>query len=126
MQEELKLMLQEVLQEALKPIKNDIALIKGEINLIKDDIALVKVQLSETNEIVRAIRDRQEETDAKIESMDMEIHKLHGSVATLNEKVDANHCQLSEQIDSLKLDFDLAFHKITSNEREINKIKQRI
>lgn len=112
MQEELKLMLQEVLQEALNPIKND--------------IALIKVQLNETNEIVRAIRDRQEETDAKIESMDMEIHKLHGSVAALNEKVDANHCQLSEQIDSLKLDFDLAFHKITSNEREINKIKQRI
>jgi uncharacterized phage infection (PIP) family protein YhgE len=36
--------------------------------------------LMETNQIVRAIRDRQEVTDAKLEAVSMDVHKLIGKV----------------------------------------------
>ncbi|KEF40255.1 hypothetical protein M670_00277 [Schinkia azotoformans MEV2011] len=51
-----------------------------EIKDIKETQNLMQSQLKETNEIVHAIRDRQEETDAKLDSLSMDINKIHGVV----------------------------------------------
>ncbi|MNP83219.1 hypothetical protein D3C76_1821030 [compost metagenome] len=45
----------------------------------------MQTQLSETNSIVRAIRDRQEESDAKLDALSMDVHKQHGELSSLKE-----------------------------------------
>lgn len=44
--------------------------------------------LKEIYQIVRALWDRQEETDAKLDSISMDVHKLHGEVTSLKEGQD--------------------------------------
>ncbi|AZS18479.1 hypothetical protein EI981_26395 [Paenibacillus lutimineralis] len=58
---------------------------KSELGSLKETQALMQSQLSETNAIVRAIRDRQEETDAKLDALSMDVHKLHGELTHLKE-----------------------------------------
>lgn len=73
----------------------------------------MSTQLQETNEIVRAIRDRQEETDAKLDALSMDVHKLHGEVASVKtkqerleiivEKLSARSLEQESEIRSIRL-----------------------
>lgn len=71
MNSELKLLLETVLNDALQPIKEDIQSLKsGQLEL---------------NQLVRVIHDRQEETDARIESLSMDVHKVIGELTSLKQ-----------------------------------------
>lgn len=76
----------------MRTMKSDIEIMKSDMGTVKSDIldlkesqGLMQIQLNETNAIVRAIRDRQEETDAKLDALSMDVHKLHGEVASIKE-----------------------------------------
>ncbi|MFB5676139.1 hypothetical protein ACE3NQ_03875 [Paenibacillus terreus] len=60
----------------------------------KLDLILRKIEALEEGQkelipISRAISDRQEETDAKLDGMAMDVHKLQGKVEAQNEKLNA-------------------------------------
>lgn len=42
---------------------------------------------AELQQITSAIRDRQEETDAKLEALSMDVHQLHGVVVAIKEEI---------------------------------------
>ncbi|MEK0285313.1 hypothetical protein P5F76_01075, partial [Caldifermentibacillus hisashii] len=70
-------------------------------------------QLTETNQIVRAIRDRQDETDAKLDALSIDVHKLHGELNFVK-----------EEISDIKATVDFTYHKTSQNELEIFKLKR--
>lgn len=81
---------QQSLRSDMQSMKSDMQSMKSDMQSMKSDIlglketqGLMQTQLQETNEIVRAIRDRQEETDAKLDALSMDVHKLHGEVASI-------------------------------------------
>ncbi|CEE00417.1 hypothetical protein BT1A1_0562 [Caldibacillus thermoamylovorans] len=76
---------QQVMQNEIKSMQTEIKSMKSEIKDIKESQYLMQTQLNETNEIVRAIRHRQEETDAKLDALSMDVHKLHGEVLSLKD-----------------------------------------
>lgn len=51
----------------------------------------LEIGLMETNQIVRAIRDRQDETDAKLEAISMDVHYLVGKCEAITTQL--NHFQ---------------------------------
>lgn len=67
----------------------------------------------ELHQIVRSIRDRQETTDAKLDSLTMEVHKVHGEVTTIKDTM------------ATKEDLEYFDKKVSQHEREIFKIKNR-
>lgn len=67
----------------IQSMKSDMQSMKSDILGLKETQGLMQTQLQETNEIVRAIRNRQEETDAKLDALSMDVHKLHGEVASI-------------------------------------------
>lgn len=69
---------------------------------------------SELKAIVDSIRDRQEETDAKLDSMAMDTHKMHGDILAVK-----------DQLKELKIDLEFTYQKTSRNELEINKLKNR-
>ncbi|MNJ37998.1 hypothetical protein D3C77_328350 [compost metagenome] len=66
-------------------MKSEMQSMKSEIQAIKETQGLMQSQLDETNTIVRAIRDRQEETDAKLDALSMDVHQLRGDFVRLKE-----------------------------------------
>ncbi|WP_240375660.1 hypothetical protein [Bacillus piscicola] len=86
-----------VIKSEQTSMKDDIALIKSEQTSMKDDITLIKVQLNENTDLTRAIRDRQEETNAKLEALSMDTHQLHGDIVSLK----ANESRQDKILESL-------------------------
>lgn len=73
------------MKSELGSMKSELGSMKSELGSMKETQALMQSQLSETNAIVRAIRDRQEETDAKLDALSMDVHKLHGELTHVKE-----------------------------------------
>ncbi|ERI09756.1 hypothetical protein [Aneurinibacillus aneurinilyticus] len=65
---------------------------------MNDKLDLILEGIKELQQITRAIHDRQEETDAKLEALAMEVHKLHGEVASVKEDTKRIHKRLDYQI----------------------------
>ncbi|SDZ53256.1 hypothetical protein SAMN05421736_11616 [Evansella caseinilytica] len=75
-------MLQSVIQEALQPIQE-------KLNKMEAEQQSTRSQLDENTDIVKAIHDRQEETNATLEALSMDVHKLNGVVTEHNKKLDS-------------------------------------
>lgn len=71
-------------------------------------------------DIVKAIHHRQEETDAKIDSLAMDIHKLHGDVTFLKEHA----LHVDQELADIKSELDFTSHKTYRNEVEIFKLRK--
>ena len=54
-------------------------------SVIRDELAPIKSQMNENTQLIRTIIDRQEETDAKLEAMSMDVHKIHGELQSLKD-----------------------------------------
>ncbi|ERI06967.1 hypothetical protein [Aneurinibacillus aneurinilyticus] len=54
-----------------------------ELQKINQRMDLLEAGQQETNQIVRALRDGQEELKAQIEGISIDVHKLHGEVAAI-------------------------------------------
>ena len=113
MNNELKAMLESVINEALQPIKEDIQSLKEDAQTIKEDVLVLKIDVqtlkgdvqvlktgfqklesdvqnlqagqSELYQLTRAIYDRQEETDARLEALTMDVHKATGDITSLKQ-----------------------------------------
>lgn len=113
MNTELKAMLESVINEALQPIKDDIRSLKEDVQALKGDVQILKkdvqslkgdVQVlkgdvqkleadfqtlqsgqSELQQLARAIYDRQEETDARLEALTMDVHHTTGDITSLKQ-----------------------------------------
>ncbi|HHW36071.1 MAG TPA: hypothetical protein GXX18_02015 [Bacillales bacterium] len=56
---------------------------------LMNEIKLIQTQQKETNEIVQAIHDLQEETDAKLDALTIDVHKIHGIVTGHTEIIES-------------------------------------
>lgn len=61
--------------------------ILDELKLMNTRIGNLEAGQSEIHQITTAIRDRQDETDAKLEALTMDIHRLNGTVEAIKEDV---------------------------------------
>lgn len=75
--------------------------------------------LNEVKEIVLALRDRQEETDAKLEAPSMNIHKVPGNITALQEDMTSVKNTLSNIKDKLEFTSPNTYQ----NEAEIFKLR---
>ncbi|MGZ7441958.1 hypothetical protein [Paenibacillus sp. TH7-28] len=108
---ELKELLQSVINESLQPVKDD-------IRSVKDEIQLLKTGQEELRLITSAIRDRQEETDAKLEALSMDVKHMHGDLVRIEQKLDENESELRGDVRFLN-------HRIADLEMEVEKLKNR-
>lgn len=75
----------QTMKSEMQTMKSDMQTMKADIQSVKGTQELMQTQLDETNAIVRAIRDRQDETDAKLDALSMDVHKLRGDFVLLQE-----------------------------------------
>lgn len=54
---------------------------------MSDKLDAILQSIKELQQVTHAIFDRQEETDAKLEALSMDVHHIKGDVATLKEDV---------------------------------------
>lgn len=80
------------MKSEMQSMKSDMQSMKSEIQCMKSDILslkethkLMQIQLNETNTIVRAIRDRQDEQLAKSDAPSVDVHKLQDELIFLKE-----------------------------------------
>lgn len=92
-------MLESIIQEALKPIK--------------EELKTIKTQLDENTQITKSILHRQNETDAKMDSISIDVHKVHGELTFVK-----------EEIADIKDTVDFTYQKTSKNELEIFKLKR--
>ena len=94
-------------------MKADINGIKSKITGMKADITSIKAQLDENTQIIKVIRDCQEETDAKLENLTMDVHHMRGDLTALTETV-------------AFIQDELAFtsHKAYTNEKELFNLRR--
>lgn len=84
---------------------------------------LILEQLKELNQIVFAIRDRQDESDAKLESLSMDVHKLNGTVNNLDQRVDkldAKVERLDENLQKFRFETKNSFRTIEGHMRLVD------
>jgi len=112
-----------------KETQQDVELIKSQLNELKSDqketrqdIALLKSQIKENTALIRAIRDRQEETDAKLEALTMDVHKLNGFVTEHAGKLD-HIVKSQERQDKILESLALRSLEQESELRELKRIK---
>jgi uncharacterized protein (DUF3084 family) len=134
MNDELKDGLKSVIAEALQPIqeelrqlnnrvgnieteltgiKSELVPVKSELTGVKTELANVKTQLDENTQMTRAIYDRQEETDARLENMSMDFNKMHGDVTAIK-----------EQLTDVQSEVEFTYQKSSKNEMELFKLKR--
>lgn len=77
--------LQSQLTEAKDNLQSQINELKNTQMQFAEKQDLMQIQLQETNQIVRAIRDRQDETDAKLDALSIDVHKLYGEDIAIKE-----------------------------------------
>ncbi|WP_141432221.1 hypothetical protein [Bacillus sp. 03113] len=74
---------------------------------IENKQLLIKTQLSETNQVVRALFNRQEETDAKLDALSMDVQKLHGK-AEMHQQTLSNIIENQKSIYEILGDHEVA------------------
>lgn len=82
--------MEKVLQEILttvQAIQTDVSQLKTDVKSLDIRVGNLEKGQIELIEICRSIRDRQEETDAKVEGISMDVHELYGKVEKVDEKV---------------------------------------
>lgn len=102
------------IKSEITDMKADINGIKSEITGMKADITSMKAQLDENTQIIKVIRDRQEETDAKLENLTMDVHQMRGEVTAL-----------AETVEFIKKELAFTSHKAYTNEKDIFNLLNR-
>lgn len=80
---------------------------------LENEVKDMKSQLDENTQLTKAIYHRQEETDAKLENLSFNHHKLHGDVSNIK-----------ETLQNIKGDIQFTYEKTSQNELEIYRIKK--
>ncbi|MBB5325164.1 peptidoglycan hydrolase CwlO-like protein [Anoxybacillus tepidamans] len=121
------------IREEQRVIREEQREIREEQRVIREEQQALKNGQKELYDLVNALIHRQEETDAKLESLTMDVHRMHGEITamkqeirTLNEKIDSHYEQFNERLNNLQLDVDFTVHKTTMTERELFKMRNRL
>ena len=112
----------------LNDVKSELNDVKGDLNDVKSELSNIESQLNENTEITKAILHRQDETDAKLDHLTIDVHKLHGEVTQLKEDYQTLYKGQAEIIDEIKdIKSHLKFNtqKITETELELFKLKNQ-
>lgn len=88
------------------------------LNEMSTRLGSLEAGQSELHQITTAIRDRQEETDAKLEALTMDVNKIHGSAVRIERKMD-------EELSDIRGDVRFLNHRIADLELEVDKLKNR-
>lgn len=92
-------------------MKSDMNSMKSDILGLKETQELMQLQLGETNAIVRAIRDRQDETDAKLDALGMDVHKLHGELTSVKATQD-RHEKILDKLATRSIEQEADIHQL--------------
>ncbi|WP_153721390.1 hypothetical protein [Sporosarcina cascadiensis] len=111
MEKKLDLILQKL--EAVDRMGQDIQLVRSELVEVKTQLGEVTSQLDENKLIIKAIRSRQTETDAKLEGLTLDVHKMHGDVTAVKEK-----------LSDIQGEVEFTYQKAAKNEMELFKLKR--
>lgn len=101
----------QTMKSDMEIMKTDMGTVKSDILDLKESHGLMQIQLNETNALVRAIRDRQEETDAKLDALSMDVHKLHGEVASIKEGQE-RHEKILEKLSLRSIEQEADIHEL--------------
>ncbi|GIO36261.1 hypothetical protein J41TS12_11220 [Paenibacillus antibioticophila] len=88
------------------------------LNQILEELQSLKAGQFELQQLTRAIRDRQEESDAKLEALSMDVNKIHGNTVRIEQKLDDN-------INDVRGDIRYLSHRVVALEMEVDKLKNR-
>ncbi|RAV21378.1 hypothetical protein [Paenibacillus contaminans] len=75
----------DLLLDKVGRIENDVQELKTDVRELKSDVHSLKSGQSELYQIYRALRDRQDESDAKPDGMAMDVHRMQADVTALKE-----------------------------------------
>lgn len=89
--------------------------IKKELQEMKTKMETLESGQHELQQITRAIRDRQDETDAKLEALSMDVHHLNGKVEGLSAKVE----ELSAKVEAQGQELHTFRRETSSNFRSV-------
>ncbi|WP_334072177.1 MULTISPECIES: hypothetical protein [Paenibacillus] len=101
----------QTMKSDMQTMKSDMQTMKKDVVSLKETQELMQTQLGETNAIVRAIRDRQDETDAKLDALSMDVHKLHGELSSLKEGQE-RHEKILEKLSIRSLEHEADIREI--------------
>jgi predicted nuclease with TOPRIM domain len=73
---------------------------------------------------IASLLKNQETTNAKLEALTMDVHRLEGNLHRVEEKVGRNHTEIMERLSSLERDIDHTWEKSVRNERVLANIKK--
>ncbi|WCK55736.1 hypothetical protein PP175_07275 [Aneurinibacillus sp. Ricciae_BoGa-3] len=112
-------LMRSMMKEELKPINERLDQMDQRFDQIDQRMDRMDQRLDqmdqryeEMGQIVRALRDGQEELKAQMEGISLDVHKLHGEVAALRQEI--------------RRDQDLADMRAGRTERQIAEINSRI
>ncbi|GIO84595.1 hypothetical protein J25TS5_15270 [Paenibacillus faecis] len=88
------------------------------LDLILQKLESLESGQVELQQITRAIRDRQEETDAKLEALTMDGNKIQGNTVRIEQKLDEN-------LSDVRGDVRYLSHRVVALEMEVDKLKNR-
>lgn len=109
-------------------VKNDIHDVKSDIHDVKSELHHVKSQLNENTEIIKAILHRQEETDAILDQLTVDVHQLHGEMTKLKkgqQDVQKGQKEILEEMEQIKIHVKYNTQKITETEIQVFKLKNQ-
>ncbi|GED67788.1 hypothetical protein BRE01_14900 [Brevibacillus reuszeri] len=87
-----------------------------------DKLDLLLEGMNELRQVTRAILDRQDENDAKLDALTMEVHVLKGDVAQL--KVDV--AELKEDVAQLKVDVAELKEDVAQLKIDVTELKEGV
>jgi len=87
-----------------------------------DKLDLLLEGMNELRQVTRAILDRQDETDAKLEALTMEVHQLKGEVAELKRDV----AELKQEVTELKQDVAVLKQDVAELKEDVAVLKQDV
>ncbi|MEF2968052.1 hypothetical protein V3851_19670 [Paenibacillus sp. M1] len=85
------------MKSEMQSMGSEMQSMKSDIQGLKGTQGLMQTQLSETHAIVRAISDRQDVTDAKLDALSMDMNKRHGEQNSIREE-QARHEKILEKL----------------------------
>lgn len=86
------------------------------VNSLDGKVDHLEIGQKELYQLVSAVRHRQELGDAKLESISMDVHKLHGELASLREETRLGFKGTDRRIRSIERDLDLALERLDALE----------
>lgn len=84
------------LKQGVGDLKHDVSTLKQDVGDLKQSQNIMQQQLDENTQMLKAILHRQDETDAKLDNLSLDVHKLHGIVTANTQKLDALNDDVAE------------------------------